>query len=434
MLGLEHDVYTGNSLVAFYAKLDLVKNAEMVFDGMPVRYIVTWNMMMDGYVANRLGACSTGLLPAVMHMYARSDDVVGTREIFDKMVSKDVISWNTMIMGYAIHGQGYTALEMFDEMKYNGLQPNESTFVSVLTACSVSGLVDEGWMHFNLMLKDYGMIPHIEHYGCMTDLLGQEGDLREVLQFIENMPIAPTLRIWGSLLTASRNKNDIDIIERWGDVERVRSLMNEKGLQKMDARILVELYGMAYSFVNGDMSHLQSTTIHEVCDNNFSDELSSFVGELGNLTQQIPKNAGLSGRIPKELVNCFEYSLRRSGSEVLRHLRTQASERQKFEVKKTSLHLQPSKTYSAKSVQAPHTRCFEQASHFTLRKSGQPSEDYDQVLGDSNGCWASYPKVYTHTQMDYAKGFDTKSTTGQNRASLVISEVLPRVTQSDSTL
>ncbi|KAG8060063.1 hypothetical protein GUJ93_ZPchr0002g25933 [Zizania palustris] len=293
MLGLEHDVYTGNSLVAFYAKLDLVKNAEMVFDGMPVRYIVTWNMMMDGYVANMLGACSTGLLPAVMHMYARSDDVVGTREIFDKMVSKDVISWNTMIMGYAIHGQGYTALEMFDEMKYNGLQPNESTFVSVLTACSVSGLVDEGWMHFNLMLKDYGMIPHIEHYGCMTDLLGQEGDLREVLQFIENMPIAPTLRIWGSLLTASRNKNDIDITEyaaemifqmehdntwcyvvlysiyvdagRWGDVERVRSLMNEKGLQKMDARILVELYGMAYSFVNEDMSHLQSTTIHEVC-------------------------------------------------------------------------------------------------------------------------------------------------------------------------
>ncbi|KAG8061750.1 hypothetical protein GUJ93_ZPchr0003g18649 [Zizania palustris] len=304
MLGLEHDVYTGNSLVAFYAKLDLVKNAEMVFDGMPLLQLAAWNSLsqgreIHGYVIRHgleqeVKVMETTLIMnAVMHMYARSDDVVGTRKIFDKMVSKDVISWNTMIMGYAIHGQGYTALEMFDEMKYNDLQPNESTFVSVLTACSVSGLVDEGWMHFNLMLKDYGMIPHIEHYGCMTDLLGQEGDLREVLQFIENMRIAPTLRIWGSLLTASRNKNDIDIIEyaaemifqmehdntwcyvvlssiyvdagRWGDVERVRSLMNEKGLQKMDARILVELYGMAYSFVNGDMSHLQSTTIHEVC-------------------------------------------------------------------------------------------------------------------------------------------------------------------------
>ncbi|KAG8090555.1 hypothetical protein GUJ93_ZPchr0011g28625 [Zizania palustris] len=104
--------------------------------------------------------------------------------------------------------------------------------------------------------------------------------------------------------------------------------------------------------------------------------------------------------------------MKRSGSEVLRHLRTQASESQKFEAKKTSLLEHPSKIYSAKSVQAPHTRCFEQTSHFTLRKSGQPSEDFDQVLGDNNGCWASYPKVYTHTQMDYAKGFDTRSTTG----------------------
>ncbi|KAG8095326.1 hypothetical protein GUJ93_ZPchr0012g21298 [Zizania palustris] len=91
----------------------------------------------------------------------------------------------------------------------------------------------------------------------------------------------------------------------------------------------------------------------------------------------------------------------RSGSEVLRHLRTQASEEQKFEAKKTSLLLQPTKIYSAKSVQAPHTGCIEQASHFTLRKSGQPSEDFDQVLGNSNWCWASYTKVYTHTNRQH---------------------------------
>uniref|UniRef100_A0A8I6Y2D6 Pentatricopeptide repeat-containing protein n=1 Tax=Hordeum vulgare subsp. vulgare TaxID=112509 RepID=A0A8I6Y2D6_HORVV len=89
---------------------------------------------MHNYII-RLGyGESTLIMNAVMHMYARCGHVLSSREIFDKMAAKDVISWNTMIMGYAIHGQGRSALEMFSEMKRNGLQPNGSTFVSVLTA------------------------------------------------------------------------------------------------------------------------------------------------------------------------------------------------------------------------------------------------------------------------------------------------------------
>ncbi|URE38414.1 PPR repeat [Musa troglodytarum] len=146
-------------------------------------------------------------------MYARCGDLNIARQVFDRMPCRDLVSWNVLIMGYAIHGHGEAALELFSAMKDAGLKPNQSTFTSVLTACSITGLSDEGWLHFDSMQQEHGMSPEIEHYGCMVDLLGRTGDLRAAMDFINKMPLVPTARIWGSLLTAGRNNRNIEVAE-----------------------------------------------------------------------------------------------------------------------------------------------------------------------------------------------------------------------------
>uniref|UniRef100_A0A0A9D9V9 Pentatricopeptide repeat-containing protein n=1 Tax=Arundo donax TaxID=35708 RepID=A0A0A9D9V9_ARUDO len=73
---------------------------------------------------------------AVAHFYAQCSDVASASNIFDKMTSRDVVSWTTMITAYVQHGHGDKALRMFSVMVSEGFRPNEFTVCSVLKACA----------------------------------------------------------------------------------------------------------------------------------------------------------------------------------------------------------------------------------------------------------------------------------------------------------
>ncbi|KAK9274839.1 hypothetical protein L1049_022093 [Liquidambar formosana] len=85
-----------------------------------------------------------------------------------------------------------------------GPKPDHVTFVSLLSACSHGGLVDEGVAYFATMTTEFGVPPGIEHCVCIIDLLGRSGRFVEAETFIEQMPVPPNDLVWRSLLAACR--------------------------------------------------------------------------------------------------------------------------------------------------------------------------------------------------------------------------------------
>jgi pentatricopeptide repeat protein len=86
-----------------------------------------------------------------------------------------LISWNGIIAAYSHHGAGTEAIYLYEKMQENGYKPNDVTYVVLLSACSHSGLVDEGLKIFESMVKDRSVAVRDEHYTCLIDLCSRAG-------------------------------------------------------------------------------------------------------------------------------------------------------------------------------------------------------------------------------------------------------------------
>ncbi|MFQ6628529.1 hypothetical protein Gotur_007812, partial [Gossypium turneri] len=146
-------------------------------------------------------------------MYAKCGSVEQAFGVFQGMECKDVFSYTTMIVGFAMNREAERALDIFAEMSMVGIKPDEVTFVGVLSACSHAGMVEEGWRHFEDMSKVYNLEPQTEHYGCMVDLLGRAGLISEAEVFIANMPIEPDAFVWGARLGACSIHGKVELGE-----------------------------------------------------------------------------------------------------------------------------------------------------------------------------------------------------------------------------
>ncbi|KAK1351550.1 putative pentatricopeptide repeat-containing protein [Heracleum sosnowskyi] len=343
-IGMERNVFVGTSLVDMYAKSGNMEAARRVFDGMSEKDIVSWSAMIQGYASNglpkealdifyamqkenlkpdcyamvgvlsacaRLGALELGVWAsslidenefltnpvmgtALIDMYAKCGKLDLAWDVFKGMKEKDRVVWNAIITGLAMNGHVKAAFSLFAQMEKFGIRPDGNTFVALLCGCTHAGLVDEGRKYFYSISNVYSLTPTIEHYGCIVDLLGRAGSLKEAHQLIKNMPIEANAIVWGGLLNGCRLHRDTQLAEevlkklvelepwnsgnyvllsnifsanhKWDDAVNIRSTMNKRGIQKIPAYSWIEVDGIVHEFLVGDTSHPLSEKIYAKLD------------------------------------------------------------------------------------------------------------------------------------------------------------------------
>ncbi|KAL6905868.1 hypothetical protein ACP4OV_003469 [Aristida adscensionis] len=340
------DVYSWTSMVNAYAKCGALESAANLFEGMPRRNAVSWSCMIAAYsqanqpeeavvmfkemlaagiepidatLASVLSACAQlgcldlgswmydtyivsnkigltlNLGNAFIDMFAKCGDVGGASRLFGDMEQRNVVSWNSMIMAHALHGQSEEALHLFQQFKETGIVPDEITYIGVLSACSHSGLVPEGRHHFKEMKMVYGIEPRAEHYACMIDLLGKVGLLEEAFEIASSMTMGADVAGWGALLNACRMHGNVEIGERaadklaeidpsdsgiyvlmsqiyaskskWDRVKMLRTVMRDRGVKKNPGCSCIEVDGKFHEFLVADISHELSEEIYSVLEN-----------------------------------------------------------------------------------------------------------------------------------------------------------------------
>ncbi|WVZ92144.1 hypothetical protein U9M48_038231 [Paspalum notatum var. saurae] len=246
-------------------------------------YALRRGYLEDSYTSN-----------ALVDMYVKCGALLAAQVLFERLTKKNLISWTIMIAGYGMHGRGRDAIALFEQMRGSGVEPDAASFSAILYACCHSGLKAEGWKFFNTMRNEHKIEPKLKHYACIVDLLSHTGNLKEAFEFIESMPIEPDSSIWVSLLHGCRIHRDVKLAEkvadrvfelepentgyyvllaniyaeagRWEAVKKLKNKIGGRGLRENTGCSWIEVRGKVHIFVPNNQNHPQGNRIAEFLD------------------------------------------------------------------------------------------------------------------------------------------------------------------------
>ncbi|EXB25866.1 hypothetical protein L484_012292 [Morus notabilis] len=329
-----------NAIADAYSKCGLLEDVRKVFDSMEERDLVSWTTLVtaysqcseyeealisfskmreEGFIPNQytfstvLDACASlssldygrlvhGLLcksslddekcteSALIDMYSKCGCLTEAKKVFERISNPDTVSWTAIISGYAQHGLVEDALHLFRRMEQLCMEVNSVTLLCILFACSHRGLVEEGLYFFRQMEECYGLVPEMEHYACIVDLLGRVGRLADAMEFIEEMPIEPNEMVWQTLLGACRVHGNVELGEiaaekilairpeysatyvllsntymetgSYDDGISLRHMMKDRGVRKEAGCSWISIKGEVHKFYAGDQLHQQKDHIY----------------------------------------------------------------------------------------------------------------------------------------------------------------------------
>ncbi|KAI3511201.1 hypothetical protein L1887_18346 [Cichorium endivia] len=148
-LGIHINTRVCNSLLSMYLKSNKLEECHKVFNEIAIKDTITWNTIISGHIQDLKSGkfvhnymvvngyeCDITASNILINMYAKCGNMTAAREVFNKMETKDLTSWNSLINGFIKASQYEKTMETFTSMKMD-IKPDFVTYVTVLPMCTL---------------------------------------------------------------------------------------------------------------------------------------------------------------------------------------------------------------------------------------------------------------------------------------------------------